>query len=86
MAGKSIGSKIFVAFVAMSLIIAAMGLALLIVVSGKGAPLAIVGDSFAGTATILAALGFVLVPFGLYLWTWRRAGAIADQDQLTRIS
>ena len=63
-----------------------VGLALLIVVSGKGAPLAIVGDSFAGTATILAALGFVLVPFGLYLWTWRRAGAIADQDQLTRIS
>jgi putative OPT family oligopeptide transporter len=57
-----------------------VALALLIVVSGKGAPLAVVDEGFAGTATALAALGFVLAPLGLYLWTWRRARAIAGQD------
>lgn len=50
-----------------------VALAPLIVATGKGTPLALVGDSFANTGLILAAVGFVVVSLGLYLWTWRRA-------------
>lgn len=53
-----------------------VALALLIVVSGKGAPLAIVGETFAATGSLLATLGFILVPAGLYFWTWRRSKAV----------
>ena len=52
-----------------------VALAMLIVGTGQGTPLALVGDSFQGAATWLAALAFVLAPVGLYLWTWRRAAA-----------
>ena len=51
-------------------------LALLIVVSGNGTPLAVVGEAFAATGTVLAGLAFILVPLGLYFWTWRRAKAV----------
>ncbi|HEX5380317.1 MAG TPA: oligopeptide transporter, OPT family [Phenylobacterium sp.] len=51
-------------------------LAILIVVTGKGTPLAVVGDSFQGIATLLAAGAYVLVPLGLYLWTWRKARSV----------
>ena len=50
-----------------------VALAGLIVASGKGTPLALVGDSFAGPGLLLAGAAYVLVPLGLYLWTWRRA-------------
>jgi len=50
-----------------------VALAGLIVASGKGTPLALVGDSFAGPSTWLAAAAYVVVPLALYLWTWRRA-------------
>ncbi len=48
-------------------------LAGIIVATGKGTPLAIVGDSFATAATILGSLAFVLVIAGLYAWTARLA-------------
>ena len=53
-----------------------VALALLIVVSGNGTPLAVVGEAFAATGTVLAGLAFILVPLGLYFWTWRRAKAV----------
>ena len=53
-----------------------VALALLIVVSGKGTPLAVVGEAFAAIGTVFAGLAFILVPLGLYLWTWRRAKAV----------
>jgi hypothetical protein len=49
-----------------------VGLAPLIVATGKGAPLALVGDSFADTGLMLAAAGIVVVTAALYLWTARR--------------
>ncbi|HQN52202.1 MAG TPA: oligopeptide transporter, OPT family, partial [Phenylobacterium sp.] len=50
-----------------------VALAGLIVATNKGSPLAIVGDAFEGTATLLAAAAFVLVPLALYLWSSARA-------------
>jgi len=43
-------------------------LAGLIVASGKGTPLALVGDSFAGASNVLGGLGFVAAVAGLYAW------------------
>lgn len=57
-----------------------VALALLIVVSGKGSPLAIMGEGFSGAATALAAIAFVLAPLGLYIWTWRRSRNLESQD------
>ena len=48
-------------------------LAGIIVATGKGTPLAIVGDSFATASTVLGAIAFVLVIAGLYAWTARLA-------------
>ncbi len=48
-------------------------LALLIVVTGKGTPLSVVGDSFEKTGILLAGLAYALISLGLYLWTWRKA-------------
>jgi len=56
-----------------------VGLALLIVLSGKGAPLAIMNDAFAPSAMALAPRLFVLVPLGLYFWILRRARAVSVQ-------
>jgi len=57
-----------------------VALALLIVVSGKGAPLAIMGEGFSGAATALAPIAFILAPLGLYVWTWRRSRTLERQD------
>lgn len=43
-------------------------LAGLIVASGKGAPLGLVGDSFAGASNVLGGLAFAAVIAGLYVW------------------
>lgn len=51
-------------------------LALLIVVTGKGTPLSVVGDDFEKTGLLLAAVAYVLVSIGLYAWTSRRAKAV----------
>ena len=48
-------------------------LAAIIVSSGKGTPLAVVGDSFAGAANIIGGLGFVAAVAGLYAWIERLA-------------
>jgi len=48
-----------------------VALAALTVFSGKDAPLGLVGDSFAGTAVWLGAIGFVLATFALYKWLAR---------------
>ncbi len=50
-----------------------VALAGLIVFSGKAEPLAVVGDDFAQAAMILAAIAFIAVTIGLYLWTRARA-------------
>ena len=51
-------------------------LALLIVVTGKGTPLSVVGDSFEKTGVMLAGAAYVLIAFGLYLWTARKARTV----------
>ena len=48
-------------------------LAGIIVFSGKGTPLALVGDSFQTPSVILGVLAFVLVGIGLYAWAGRLA-------------
>jgi len=48
-------------------------LAGIIVATGKGTPLAIVGDSFTTASTVLGSLAFVLIIAGLYAWTARLA-------------
>ena len=48
-----------------------VALAALTVFSGKDAPLALVGDSFAGTALWLGGIGFVLATCALYRWLAR---------------
>ena len=50
-----------------------VGLAGLIVVSGKASPLALVGAGFTLTATILGAIAFAATAFGLYGWVRRLA-------------
>ena len=47
------------------------------VFSGKDAPLAVVGDSFAGTALWLGALGFVVATALLYRWLGRLSDKVA---------
>ncbi len=50
-------------------------LAALIVFSGKGEPLAVVGDNFAVPAQIIGTLAFIAVVWGLYRWTGRSAAS-----------
>jgi putative OPT family oligopeptide transporter len=45
-----------------------VALAALTVFSGKDAPLAVVGDSFAGAALWIGGIGFVLASYALYRW------------------
>ena len=52
-----------------------VALAGLVVLTNKGEPLAVVGDSFASAAVATGGLGFVVVAIGLYVWTRSRAGA-----------
>ena len=54
-----------------------VALAGLIVGTGDGAPLALVGDGFEAPAMILAGLSLILVPLALYAWTYRKAQATA---------
>jgi putative OPT family oligopeptide transporter len=51
-------------------------LALLIVITGKGTPLSVVGDSFEKTGVLLAGAAYVLIALGLYLWTARKARTV----------
>lgn len=49
-----------------------VALAGLIVATGREAPLALVGDSFEGSATVIGLLAYLGVGFGLYAWTRRQ--------------
>jgi putative OPT family oligopeptide transporter len=49
-------------------------LAGVVVFSGNGAPLAVVGESFATTAQVLGFVAFAGVGFGLYRWLLKRNG------------
>jgi putative OPT family oligopeptide transporter len=53
-------------------------LAGIIVASGKGEPLAVVGDSFATAAIWIGAAAFIAVVYGLYRWT----GSLANGKRL----
>jgi hypothetical protein len=46
-------------------------LAGIIVASGNGAPLAVVGDDFAGYANALGTIAFIVVSLALYAWIER---------------
>jgi len=48
-----------------------VGLAAVIVFSGKAEPLALVGDGFATAANVLGTIAFILATAGLYRWTGR---------------
>ena len=50
-----------------------VGLAALVVFSGKDAPLALVGDGFQPVAMVLTAVAFAATIIALYRWTARRA-------------
>jgi len=54
-----------------------VAIAALTVFSGKDAPLAVVGDSFAGTALWLGAIGFVVATTLLYRWLGRLSDNVA---------
>jgi putative OPT family oligopeptide transporter len=54
-----------------------VALAAIIVVSGKGTPLAIAGDSFATAATVIGGLAFAATVAGLYAWIERLARKVA---------
>lgn len=47
-------------------------LAAVVVFSGQGAPLALVGEGFAGTGRLLGLLAFAGIGFGLYRWLLRK--------------
>lgn len=51
-------------------------LALLIVVTGKATPLAVVGDGFENTGVLLAGAGYAAISLALYWWTWRKARTV----------
>ena len=53
-----------------------VALAGLIVGSGKGTPLALVGDGFEGVGKVLALIGYLAATVGLYAWTARRARTV----------
>ena len=53
-----------------------VAIAALTVFSGKDAPLAVVGDSFGGTALWLGGIGFVLATFALYRWLSRLSAKV----------
>jgi putative OPT family oligopeptide transporter len=52
-----------------------VALAGLIVATGRGTPLALVGDGFEGAGKALAFAGYAAAALGLYAWTARRARA-----------
>ncbi|MEO5687795.1 MAG: hypothetical protein ABIR54_10550, partial [Burkholderiaceae bacterium] len=54
-----------------------VALAALTVFSGKDAPLALVGDSFANAAVWLGGLGFLLATAALYRWLDRMSNKVA---------
>jgi hypothetical protein len=54
-----------------------VAIAAVTVFSGKDAPLAVVGDSFAGTALWLGAIGFVVATALLYRWLGRVSDNVA---------
>ena len=54
-----------------------VAIAAVTVFSGKDAPLAVVGDSFAGTALWLGAIGFVVATALLYRWLGRLSDKVA---------
>jgi putative OPT family oligopeptide transporter len=54
-----------------------VAIAALTVFSGKDAPLAVVGESFGGTALWLGGIGFVLATFALYRWLARLGDKVA---------
>jgi len=54
-----------------------VALAAIIVVSGKGTPLAIAGDSFVPAATVIGGLAFAATVAGLYAWIERVARKVA---------
>ena len=54
-----------------------VAIAALTVFSGKDAPLAVVGDSFAGTAIWLGGIGFVLATWAMYRWLGRVSDKVA---------
>jgi hypothetical protein len=45
-----------------------VALAAVIVATGKGTPLALVGDGFTGYANVLGSLAFAIVALALYRW------------------
>ncbi|MFX7879253.1 hypothetical protein ABTK13_23565, partial [Acinetobacter baumannii] len=47
-------------------------LAAVVVFSGNGAPLALVGESFATAGLVLGFLAFAGIGFGLYTWLLKR--------------
>lgn len=53
-----------------------VGLAGIIVATGKATPLAVVGDSFANWASLLGVIAFVGIPIVLYRWFGRLARAL----------
>jgi putative OPT family oligopeptide transporter len=53
-----------------------VALAGVIVFSGNGSPLAVVGDSFAIPGEVIGAIAFALVGLGLYAWVGRLAGRV----------
>ena len=52
-------------------------LAGIIVASGEGTPLALVGDSFATTSNVIGAIAFVVAVGASYRWTMQRAKRLA---------
>jgi hypothetical protein len=52
-------------------------LAGIIVASGKGTPLALVGDAFATPSNVIGALAFVVAVAASYRWTMSRAQKLA---------
>ncbi|MGN6528054.1 MAG: OPT family oligopeptide transporter [Burkholderiaceae bacterium] len=54
-----------------------VAIAALAVFSGKDAPLALVGDNFAGSALWLGGLGFMLATWALYRWLARMSDRLA---------
>ena len=54
-----------------------VALAALTVFSGKDAPLALVGDSFADAALWLGGVGFMLAAGALYRWLGRMSDRLA---------
>ncbi|MGR4064159.1 MAG: OPT/YSL family transporter, partial [Vulcanimicrobiaceae bacterium] len=55
-----------------------VALAGVIVFSGNGTPLAVVGDAFAVPGEVIGAIAFALVALGLYAWVGRLARSVGS--------